>query len=268
MATYDDIARRHLQVELGVRNKLAATITGLWALTAGFDDASADEWTAAAVPAVIGAQVAVAGLTSARFDATSRAATGQPAPNLRIRTADVTGAAVRGGTDPSDVYLRAIVAARVAVSEGIDPVDALRRGRDRAVKTALTDLQLTRTHMSRRLVAGDPRIVGYRRQLNGESCALCEVASTQRYHRGDLMPIHPGCDCSVAEIYGQSDPGHVIDPDRLDQIQRAVADELGVDHAPTDAESLRRLIVVREHGELGPVLAVRKHQFTGPDDLA
>lgn len=43
-------------------------------------------------------------------------------------------------------------------------------------------------------------IVGYERVPDGNACDLCDLASGQRYTRGDLMPIHDGCGCGVEPL--------------------------------------------------------------------
>jgi hypothetical protein len=79
------------------------------------------------------------------------------------------------------------------------------------------------------------------------------------------MPIHPGCACDVAPIYGTGDPGRVIDQDLYDETTSSLAERFG--SASTDPATMRSQLVVREHGELGPILGVRAHEFTGPDDV-
>ena len=131
---------------------------------------------------------------------------------------------------------------------------------------AATDLQLAKTHTTRAVLSGKDNVVGYRRVLTGrESCALCAVAATQRYRKDRLLPIHDGCDCGVAPIYGDRDPGQVIDPDQLEGIKASLAERFGDDSG--EVADYRKAIVVHEHGELGPVIAVRGQHFTGPDDL-
>lgn len=104
-------------------------------------------------------------------------------------------------------------------------------------------------------MANNDNIVGYRRvPAGGNVCELCLTAATQRYHRDDLMPIHPGCSCDVEPLYGSEDPGQVIDLVTSDTGEPAAVDN------PSD-------VVVQDHGELGPVLAVRGQAFRGPDDL-
>lgn len=67
----------------------------------------------------------------------------------------------------------------------------------------------------------DPKqVTGFRRVVHpelsesGRSCGLCIVASTMRYTRGDLLPIHSGCNCETVEIYKvdgvEYDPGEQI----------------------------------------------------------
>lgn len=103
----------------------------------------------------------------------------------------------------------------------------------------------------------------YARVLSGvENCALCRVASTQLYHSGDLMPIHPGCDCGV-ELVPESDRARWKAEKRaeLEDLQDQM-DEAGL-NSSSDQKDLSQLIVTEQHGEYGPTLAWRQHEFTG-----
>ena len=51
------------------------------------------------------------------------------------------------------------------------------------------------------------RIIGYRRTLTGGGCTFCTLAAQQTYSTQDLMPLHRDCDCGVAPIYANADPG-------------------------------------------------------------
>uniref|UniRef100_UPI001D0D1143 hypothetical protein n=1 Tax=Klebsiella pneumoniae TaxID=573 RepID=UPI001D0D1143 len=63
-----------------------------------------------------------------------------------------------------------------------------------------TDLQLAKTHQARSSF-NRSGVQFYRRVLTGnENCALCVIASTMRYRKNSLMPIHPGCDCDIDVI--------------------------------------------------------------------
>lgn len=99
----------------------------------------------------------------------------------------------RRGTPADEVYWRVAKSIYYALSLGSAVYDSVLQGRKRAVDLASTDLQLAKTSqidwsMSQRGTGF------YRRVLTGrENCALCVIASTQRYNVGNLMPIHPGC---------------------------------------------------------------------------
>ena len=96
----------------------------------------------------------------------------------------------------------------------------------------------------------------YRRVLTGrENCALCVVASTQRYYRGDLLPIHPGCDCGVQPLPPGLAVNQVIDEDLLEQVHQITADRLGVSDRGGRTPDYRKLLTVSEHGEYGPTLS-------------
>jgi hypothetical protein len=108
----------------------------------------------------------------------------------------------------------------------------------------------------------------YRRRMTGTgNCALCTIASTQRYRVAELMPIHPGCHCEPEPLPGNKDPGHVIDEQLLKDAHDAIARDIGQSDAGGRAPDYRHLIITREHGEYGPLLAVRRQNFTGPDDV-
>ena len=110
--------------------------------------------------------------------------------------------------------------------------------------------------------------MGYIRTLTGrENCALCYVASTQRYNRKDLLPIHPKCDCGEMPIYGTQDPGQVIDEARLEATHDSIAQRFGT--SARDARSIDySSIKIQQNGELGPVLTVRGQKFTGPNQIS
>jgi len=163
------------------------------------------------------------------------------------------------GVGSEIVYQRPFVDMRTQLSKGKTFKEAVDAGARRAASLASTEVQLARRNTGLQIRNENDRIVGYIRTLTGaESCALCNVASTQRYRRGDLMPIHPGCDCGEMPIFGNQDPGQVINDVRLDAIQENVESRFGIQDAGARAIDYRK-IAIREHGELGPILAVAKN---------
>lgn len=229
-----------------------------------YRDADAARFVAAVVPIVLAAERQIAQLT---FGHLARALGFTATPTFP--TDVYSGAALRNGTDPKVVYQRPFVTVRTALSEGKTFDEAVDEGTNRLEDITRTDLQLARTHASRAVLEEtDSTIVGYRRVLVGaENCALCVIASTQRYHKGDLLPIHPGCDCDIAALTDADEDEQVLDDVLLDAAHNAVADRLGVSDRGGRAIDYRKVLLVREHGEYGPTLTVARDLFTGPDDI-
>jgi hypothetical protein len=180
---------------------------------------------------------------------------------------ELTTETLRNGANMEQVYTRPFVEMRTALANGSTMSVALERGAFRAQDLASTEIQLARRGAGMSSRGRNKNIVGYMRVLSGsENCALCFVASTQRYHKKNLLPIHPGCDCGEMPIYGTTNVGQVINQQRLDATHEAIADRFGVSDRGARAIDYSK-IQVREHGELGPVLTVEGQHFTGPNDI-
>lgn len=171
------------------------------------------------------------------------------------------------GVDPAEVYTRPFVTTWTALAQGKSYAQAVTEGRTRLLSITETDLQLARTHAARQsMQRGGAKF--YRRRLTGSAnCGLCVIAATQRYRAERLMPIHPGCDCKVEPLVGSRDPGQIIDERLLREAHDAVAKGVGQSDAGGRAPDYRQVIITREHGEYGPLLAVARHEFTGPKDI-
>ena len=166
---------------------------------------------------------------------------------------------IRGarGVDPRGVYRRPAVDVYTALAAGKPLPQAAAEGRLRLTQLIGGDMQLAKVHASRQSMRGYPEEGQfYRRVLTGrENCALCVVASTQRYYRGDLLPIHPGCDCGVQPLPPGLAVNQVIDEDLLEQVHQITADRLGVSDRGGRTPDYRKLLTVSEHGEYGPTLS-------------
>jgi hypothetical protein len=198
-----------------------------------------------------------------------------------VRPADLTETSLRNGAQAGEVYRRPFVSMYTELAKGELVSAAIAIGAARAASIASTDIQLAARIAGLKQRQNNNNIVGYRRVLTGsENCALCAIASTQRYTRNELKPIHPGCDCTEEPIYGNFDPGQVIDPQGLETIHEALQRQLGVSDvgarnagigkatsAGEPISDFTDIIVTREHGEYGPTLAWRDQKFTGPNDL-
>lgn len=250
--------------------RLVATLVRLFLGLGSWREADADRFVAQAVPLLQGSQRALAALTSIFIAEQASAGLGRTIAPPGVPDSEVLD--LRTGIDVESVYRRPFVELYTALSQGKTMTDALRLSRVRLAEIAEMDLQQTYARASRAVLGALPesdRPRFWRRVLSGlENCAMCVVASTQRYTVSDLNPIHGGCDCFVEGIWGP-DPGQVIAPDLLEQVHAAVQDLTGKADRGAREPDYRELMVqmTAEHGELGVLLVRPRDHFTGPDEL-
>ncbi|AHH20848.1 putative bacteriophage protein [Nocardia nova SH22a] len=165
------------------------------------------------------------------------------------------------GVPAEQVYRRPAVEVYTALSKDVALEEAVQRGQTRLESLIATDLQMAKVRQADASLKASGKKY-FRRVLKGEhNCALCIIASTQRYRVGELMPIHPGCDCEVEPLDDPHTP-LILDRELLEATHQMVK-EFGAD-SNRSAKGYRDLIVTHEHGEIGPVMAWRKQKFAGP----
>lgn len=137
---------------------------------------------------------------------------------------------------------------------------AQRKAEERAERMVSQDITATIrntqkeavSRMDKKTVIGFRRVVHPELSESGQSCGLCIVASTMTYTRGDLLPIHSGCNCGIAEIYSIDsvvfDPGAQINSSDLEVFYR----EAGNSTHGWDLKRQRYKII--DHPEFGPTL--------------
>lgn len=251
-----------------LRSALIEWIRRWFAASESFRDADRARFVREFTPVAIGAQRASASLMwsyESRVLADLSGDLRAPAP---IQVDTISGEALRG-VPPETVYERPFTEIYRQLGDGKTLTEAVTAGEQRAMITGVTDLELAEREAARQVLVGDDRAPAfYRRGLTGdENCAMCIVASTQRYRVGELLPIHPGCDCVVELIPGSTDPGQVLNEQLLKEAHAAIVARFGISDRAGRAIDYRKILLVREHGELGPTLTVAKHLFTGQGDI-
>ena len=238
-----------------VRSQVLLYAAAIWA-NASLTDATTNFLVSMFVPAVEAAQLQVASLTSVFLAARTGS---EPLPVSPSVTS-------RRGVPPDVVYSRPVIAARTAISQGKPFGAAMDAGFRRLESLAATDVQLAKTFQADRSLQ-DAGVTFYRRVPQGpRTCALCLIASTRRYRTGNLLDIHPGCNCTVDVLdsdFGEADD-FVINEDLLEATHAKVEEFTGLQDRGGRAVDYRKLLIEHEHGELGPVIAWRGQQFTGP----
>ena len=283
-----------LSIRRRVRAALEQWINRWFAASDEFRDADRDRFVRDFMPVALGAQQTSA-LTMWTFqDQMLADITGDTRSAEPLDVSTVTGEALRGV--PSEtVYARPfaeiwrvlaeqeadrqeLLEEARAAGEPVDEVEArlaeekpltkaVAAGERRARLLGVTDLELAEREAARQILTTDPRAPRfYQRVLTGdENCGMCIVASTQRYRREELLPIHPGCDCVVQPL--PDGTRHVVDEQLLVDAHAAIQERFGISDRSARAIDYRKILLVREHGELGPVLTVARHKFTGPDGV-
>jgi hypothetical protein len=261
--TPDQITRAYQGAVERLRRDTVSAVESLWYNLPNYRDADIARFKSVAIPVVQGSQSQVASLTAAYQMQVNRER-GDNVPMALIPADEIRSPR---GVDPDVLYQRAATALYTALSEGKTMTAAVVAGFTRLQSIVSTDLQLVKTKQSQQSLERGG-FTFFRRVLTGlENCALCSIASTQRYRVENLMPIHPGCDCSVDRVDAAFDPGQVIDPATLERTHGHVAELEGIADRGGRNPDYRELIVTSENGELGPVIRWRGDKFTGPNDL-
>jgi hypothetical protein len=255
----------YLAASAALRSRLLSFVLAAYASQGNYRDAAAEAFVGTVVPAAVAAQQAMGALTSAYLAHLIASTAGGSAAPKGLAPSEISGAALRGVT-PSEVYRRPYVQVWTDLARGKPFSQAVEAGSRRAQSIAATDLQLAKTRSSQLVLQSDHRVTGYRRVLTGtHSCALCVLASTRRYTRGDLLPIHPGCGCSTAPLFGTEQPDEVP----AEQLHAVVARDLGAKYVKASGKGpvdYRDIVVTHDQNELGSVLAVRGQEFTRLED--
>lgn len=258
----------YTQMSKTVRATILQQVLAEWSALTSWRDKDIAEFVTRVVPKVLAGQDKMTALTGAYLNRIT-AIHSPGAKAVPVPTKKSVGAAVRNGTTPQEVYKRAGPTVWRALQAGDTIEQAVAKAENRLSQQVQTDMQLAKTHASQEVISKGVGIVGWRRELTGDkSCALCVVASTRTYRKSDLMPMHPGCDCQPVPVYG-TEFRQSMDPeskDVLDAAHAEIVSRLGVD--TNKAETLRKLTIVHDHGELGPLLAVRDQHFTGPSEIS
>lgn len=231
------LARRHQLQVLTVRDQTERVLAATWArvMTNPSEDAAA-RWLAAAQPLLSAAQSTAAGLALAFVGGYISAATGTPAAQSEFTAADF---AEPRGVPLVDLLMRPVTTMRWELSKGSTLTDASTAGQVRAAQIGSTDPMLAYRAASTAEMETNPKVVGYRRVPDAKACKFCLLASTQRYHDGELMPLHPHCGCTVAPIVGAKDPGQVLDKSTLERLKAdGVIDEISRRRRVSDGEQV------------------------------
>lgn len=275
--TPERVIRGYNDAVFQVREAVLGYATTAWTNAGSWRDKDVDRLINLILPRVQAGQLHTARLTSAYVAALAKTVDSKIVRSVPVVKDEIL---LARGVDQSIVYRRPAVEMYTALSKGSTLTQSVKQGVERLSSIIATDIQLSVTHQERRSYKGAGYSFTVRTLTGRENCALCVIASTQRYHVTQLRPIHPACDCGSRQISSKFDPGQVIDPKLLESVHDQIDAQIGrgdrsafsLGILKEDSQGRRvsdytDLIVTREHGEIGPILTWRSDQFTTAEDL-
>jgi hypothetical protein len=222
----------HLQAQARLRQIVFTAIATVWQGLGTYDEADVERFLDAAVPIVLAGQTQAVALTEAFILRRLGLAP------IDLDVAELTGAAVRGGVAPEEVYRRPFVNVWTALGKDVPWEQAVHAGEARATSSAEMDIQLSHRAAYGAVQNAEPRIRGYRRRANGGACKFCLLVNGAFVKSADAMPLHNRCGCG-------------LDP---------VMQDVAVTAHPEG-------VAVHQHGELGPMLADPADHFTSQSEI-
>jgi hypothetical protein len=243
--------------QAATRASIAGYLNLLWSRLTSWRGPDAAQFAGTVAPIITGGQQRMAALTAAHLEQMVRANGGTPG---RLDLSGLTDADLRG-VPAAEVYQRPFRQIWTDLSQGKPLDEAVTSAGHRLQSLAATDLQLAKTHTAQRILSGSTKVTGYQRVLGPDEhhCALCLLTSSRVYRKAELMPIHPGCQCTPVPVFA-GDPPPSVDPEAVHEAVRAT---LGDRYVNASGRGYRDLVVVHTHSELGPVLGVRGQHFEG-----
>jgi len=250
-----------------VSNTYLAELTQEFRDLGWWGNGSIDPWLKTALPIVGEAQSLIAEISDTMMDIELELLLDGVVLSSPVDPATVTGTNIRG-VEQSTVYARPFGDVWKSIGRG-DPLEtAVQQGLDRLEEIFSTDNSRVSDLVTRTRMTSEPKVTGYRRVPTGtKSCALCLIASTQRYHKKNLKGIHPACRCQVVPIVEAVDQ-QIVDTETLDKVHSAIAEKYGISDRAARSIDYRKIMVEQVHGEMGPMLTWRGQHFTGPSDIA
>src|ERR1041384_461312 len=187
------LTNAHIEAERRLRVLTKRAVEAIWVNMPAYDRGDLDQWLSRVLPLVDTAQKQSVALTEAYL---ARYMGRQP---LGLNPSELTGAAVRNGTPPAEVYERPFVTLWSALGSGSLFEDAAGKALARAVGTAAIDTQLSMRATADEVDAADDNLYGYTRVANPTACAFCrEVDGAYvKASAGFAYELHHGCGCSL-----------------------------------------------------------------------
>jgi hypothetical protein len=270
----DALAEAQAQASAQLRAQLLAAVTAIYGAGIAADmltnPAALITFLRRLVPLSLAAQASM--VRSTQLDLARQLPLDRP---ITLKPTDIIGAKLRR-KPIEQVYSRAVYDIEDLLDAGEPFADAVAYGLHRVTQNAVTDLQLASNHAARDYMTQlQDRVgteVGTMRVPGPTPCALCILASTQFYKPTVLKEMHPGCGCGTRIVFGDEKDEALDEMDKRyldihDIIRRDLGDKYVDPGGRKGIAPYKHLFVTHEHGELGPVIGIRRQHFEGPTDV-
>lgn len=158
----------------------------------------------------------------------------------------LTGAAVRNGIDPREVYARPFATLYQSIAV-IGFAAALDKALNRLEATADMDVAMSARDASQSFgQESGGRVQWFQRVADPGCCDFCQSIDGAKISMEDPAPLHNNCSCTVEPLEGSGSD----------------LPELVVQQGETMGDT-----EIQMHGELGPYIYPKDRDFTGPEDL-
>jgi hypothetical protein len=228
------------------------TVNRLWLGLGSWHKSDVPRFQRDALPVLAGTQQALGQLVAVHVSRQASVALDKPLAPPVLPPSLLTD--VRSGVTLAEEYARPFEQVWWHLSQGADLPTAVDRGQDRLGSLLDIDTQVTEARAAQAAMEATGA-TWWRRVPQGEkTCLLCLVASTQRYHVGELKAVHNGCDCTSEPQYTPKPADRVIDDQLLLDAYAAVKAQTG--RVITSGPILRTLLadMTDYHSEYGPIL--------------
>jgi hypothetical protein len=239
----NQLVRAHIEIEQRLQAASSAQIASVWWQLGSWRDEDVERFLSRAMPITKAAQRQSVIATNAYVAAyLKQAPKGVPVEKVLSN--------VRNGVPSEEVYARPFKTlwTRLGNSETFE--SAMAAAMQQLNASATMDPQLAMRETADWLDRNDTGFYGYTRVADPGACAFClEVDGAYvKADEGFVMALHNGCGCGLEP---NEDPheGAVFLPD-------------GTEIRDYQYGPLNDNVAVREHSELGPMLADPNHQFT------
>lgn len=186
---------------LAVRLQAVTVTTRRWSQITLTDlDGSFDTWLEAAVAVLTMAQRTGVALTDAYLAAFLSAELGRQSDTQGVDPDEFAGQD-RAGRPLARALGAAIITTKVALRQGRNGQDALRMGRNRAVRTVATETLAAPRDALGSLVEFDERVKGHRRVIAPGACGACLAsASGDVQGKAEPLKVHRFCRCQSEPV--------------------------------------------------------------------